>query len=266
MATNPYFNNFNYAGEQNLIEDLVLESIKIYGIDVYYLPRTLVDTDQLFGEDVLSKFESAIPVEMYIKNVEGFEGEGDFLSRFNLEVRDEITFSLARRRWDQIRTEKIITEESWNLLQEDGDGLKIEDASGNNYVITSVRPLEGDVLYEPLTTKLYEIKFVEREPVFYQTGALQFYDLRCELFEYSNEEIDTGYSEVDEVEDLNSTNVLFYELLLEDGNKLLNEDGDSLLTEYDVADVQPTSDNNFIERQQLDILDFSESNPFSEDW
>ena len=92
------------------------------------------------------------------------------------------------------------------------------------------------------------------------------YDLRCELFEYSNEEIDTGYSEVDEVEDLNSTNVLFYELLLEDGSKLLNEDGDSLLTEYDVADVQPTSDNNFIERQQLDILDFSESNPFSEDW
>jgi len=266
MATNPYFNNFNYAGEQNLIEELVLESIKMYGIDVYYLPRTLVDTDQLFGEDVLSKFETAAPIEMYIKNVEGFEGEGDFLSRFNLEIRDEITFTVARRRWDQIKTEKVLTEESWNLLQEDGDEIKVEDASGNNYVITSSRPLEGDVLYFPLTTKLYEIKFVEHEPVFYQAGALQMYDLRCELFEYSNEEIDTGYSEVDEVEDLNSTNVLFYELLLEDGNKLLNEDGDSLLTEYDVADVQPTSDNNFIEQQQLDILDFSESNPFSEDW
>ncbi len=266
MATNPYFNNFNYAGEQNLIEELVLESIKMFGIDVYYLPRTLVDTDQLFGEDVLSKFETAAPIEMFIKNVEGFEGEGDFLSRFNLEIRDEITFTVARRRWDQIKTEKILTEEYWNLLQEDCDEIKVEDANGNNYIITSSRPMEGDVLYFPLTTKLYEIKFVEHEPVFYQTGALQMYDLRCELWEYSNEEIDTGYNEVDEVEDLNSTNVLFYELLLEDGNKLLNEDGDSLLTEYDVADVQPTADNNFIEQKQLDILDFSEGNPFSEDW
>ena len=266
MATNPYFNNFNYAGEQNLIEELVLESIKMFGIDVYYLPRTLVDTDQLFGEDVLSKFETAAPIEMFIKNVEGFEGEGDFLSRFNLEIRDEITFTVARRRWDQIKTEKILTEESWNLLQEDGDEIKVEDANGNNYIITSSRPMEGDVLYFPLTTKLYEIKFVEHEPVFYQTGALQMYDLRCELWEYSNEKIDTGYNEVDEVEDLNSTNVLFYELLLEDGNKLLNEDGDSLLTEYDVADVQPTADNNFIEQEQLNILDFSETNPFSEDW
>ena len=96
MSTNPYFNNFNYAGEQNLIEELVLESIKMFGIDVYYLPRTLVDTDQLFGEDVLSKFETAAPIEMFIKNVEGFEGEGDFLSRFNLEIRDEITFTVAR--------------------------------------------------------------------------------------------------------------------------------------------------------------------------
>ena len=171
---------------------------------------------------------------------------------------------MARRRFDQIKTEKILTEESWNFLQENGDEIKIEDGTGDNYTITSSRPLEGDILYFPLTTKLYEIKFVEHEPVFYQTGALQMYDLRCELFEYSSEKIDTGYEEIDVVEDRYSADVLFFELLLEDGNKLLNEDGDSLLSEYRVSDKQPTADNEYLEAQQLDILDFSEGNPFSE--
>jgi len=83
-TTNLYFNNFAYSGEQNLIENLIIESIKIYGIDVYYLPRTFVNKDNLFGEDVLSKFDVAFPIEMYIKNVTGFEGEGDFLSKFGL--------------------------------------------------------------------------------------------------------------------------------------------------------------------------------------
>lgn len=266
MATNPYFNNYNYAGEQNLIEELIIESIKMYGHDLRYMPRTLIDEDFLFGNDRLSIFNTAAPIEMYIKNVEGFEGEGDFLSRFNLEIRDEMTFTVARRRFDQIKTEKLLTEESWNFLQENNDEIKVEDATGNNYTITSSRPLEGDLLYFPLTEKLYEIKFVEHEPTFYQIGALQTYDLRCELWEYSSEKLDTGYTDIDIVEDKYSADVLFFELLLEDGTKLLNEDGDSLLTEYAVSDKQPTADNEYIQREQLNILDFSESNPFSEDW
>lgn len=262
-ATNPFFNNFSYSGEQDLIEELVIESIKMYGHELRYMPRTLVDEDQLFGEDRLSVFNNAAPIEMYIKNVEGFEGEGDFLSRFNLEIRDEITFTVARRRFDQIKTEKLLTEESWNFLQETGDEIQVEDETGDNYTITSSRPLEGDLLYFPLTTKLYEIKFVEHEPVFYQTGALQMYDLKCELFEYSSEKIDTGYDEIDIVEDRYSADVLFFEILLEDGGKLLNEDGDSLLSQYKVSNKQPTADNEYLEAQQLDILDFSEGNPFS---
>jgi hypothetical protein len=268
MATNPFFNNFNYSGEQNLIEQLVIESIKMYGHDVYYMPRSLVNEDTLFGVDRLSMFNTAAPVEMYIKNVEGFEGEGDFLSRFNLEIRDSMTLTVARKTWEQIRAEKILTETSWNLLLETGDEFLQEDASGNNYTISSSRPLEGDLVYFPLNDKIFEIKFIEHESVFYQTGALQMYDLRCELWEYSNERLDTGYVDIDGIEDTNSTDVLFYEFLLESGDKLLKEDGDSLILEYNLSDASPTSDNDYIEDQATfgGVIDFSESNPFSEQW
>lgn len=264
MALNPYFNNYNYAGEQNLIEDLIIESIKMYGYDLRYMPRRLVNEDQLFGEDIFSIFETAATLEMYIKNVEGFEGEGDFLSRFNLEIRDEITFSIAQKRFDQIKTEKLLSEESYNFLQEDESSILLEDSNGDNYTITSSRPNEGDLLFFPLLGKLYEIKFVEHEPVFYQMGALQMYDLRCELFEYSSERLDTGVSEIDAIEDKYSHDVLFYELLQEDGNKVLNEDGDSLLTEYDLPEPD-NADNNYLQEQaHSGIIDFSEANPFSE--
>ena len=104
MALNKYYNNFNYAREQDLIEDLIIESIKMYGYDCRYLPRTFVKNDPLFGEDPLSRFESAVGIEMYIKNVEGFEGEGDFLSRFGLQIRDQITFTVSRKRFDNVRS------------------------------------------------------------------------------------------------------------------------------------------------------------------
>ena len=115
-ATNLYFNNYANLGEQTLIEDLIIESIKIYGIECYYMPRTLVAEDNIFGEDPLSKFEQAYNIEMYIKSVDGFEGEGDFLSRFNIEIRDEITFVVARRRW----SEEIGEDQSTPV---DGDGV-----------------------------------------------------------------------------------------------------------------------------------------------
>jgi len=122
MSTNVYFNNFAYAREQDLVEDLTIEAIKIYGHNVKYLPRTRVNTDNLFGEDVLSKFDEAIDIEMYIKNVEGFEGEGDLLSRFGLEIRDQITFTVARKRFDQaITSPKLMTQVGYNLIFESGD-------------------------------------------------------------------------------------------------------------------------------------------------
>jgi len=246
VPTNKYFNNFNYGREQDLLEDLIVESIKVYGHEMKYLPRTLVEEDELFGEAKLSKFEDSVPVEMYIKNVEGFEGEGDFLSKFGVEIRDQMTFTLSRRRFDQIRGgESLQTEVGYQIQAEsantdspsrqfltdnaDVDGIMLESGTpgSNNYTITSNRPNEGDLIYFPLTDKLFEIKFVEHEEVFYQMGRLQTYDLRCELFQYSSERIDTGDTAIDVIEDELSADVLFNELTLEDGSGALSfEDGD----------------------------------------
>ena len=155
--------------EQNLIEDLIIESIRIYGHDVWYISRTLGAKDELLNEDDLSIFKHAYSMEMYIKNVEGFEGEGDFLSRFGLQIRDSITFTCAMRTFN---------------------------AEVGQYV-EEVRPLEGDLIYFPLNNKIFEIQHVEHEAIFYQMGNLQTYDLRCELFEYSGERFDTGWEDID---------------------------------------------------------------------
>lgn len=284
MPTNKYFNNFNYGREQDLLEDLIVESIKVYGHEMKYLPRTLVEEDELFGEAKLSKFEDSVPVEMYIKNVEGFEGEGDFLSKFGVEIRDQMTFTLSRRRFDQIRGgESLQTEVGYQIQAEsantdspsrqfltdnaDVDGIMLESGTpgSNNYTITSNRPNEGDLIYFPLTDKLFEIKFVEHEEVFYQMGRLQTYDLRCELFQYSSERIDTGDTAIDIIEDELSADTLFNELTLEDGSGALSfEDGDSIITEYRLEDTDDQANNEFFTTQSTGIIDFSEANPFSE--
>ena len=168
MSTNTYFRNFDARNEQELLHSLVTESIQIYGHDVNYIPRTLVNTDTILGEDSISEYKDAYSIEMYIKSVDGFEGEGDLVSKFGLEIRDQIVFSVARRAFE---------------------GLDI-----------GVRPKEGDLIYFPLTEKLFQIMFVEHETPFYQTGALPTFDLTCELFTYSDEKIDTGVEEVDVIE------------------------------------------------------------------
>jgi len=280
MATNPYFPNLTYGREQDLAEDLIIESIKMFGHDVRYIPRTIVKEDELFGEDTLSSFNAAAEVEVYIKNVEGFEGEGDFLSRFNLEIRDQITFTIARKRYDQIREEKLTDEVGYNLLLESAnttapsrqflsgesatDSIMLESATGDGYSITGNRPFEGDLIYFPMVAKLFEIKFVEHEDLFYQFGRLQTYDLKCELFEYSSESINTGNTEIDAIETAYSTNSLIYQITLEDGSgSILDEDGNSILLEHRIETTQPTANNEFYGIQADDILDFSESNPFS---
>jgi len=284
MATNVYFNHFSYGREQDLIEDLTIESIKVYGHNVKYIPRTIVARDNLYGEDSLSTFNDAADVEMYIKNVEGFDGEGDLLSRFGLQIRDEMTFTVARKRFDQIRTEKLMTEVGYNYLNEDTDtnspsrqfltgnneteSIILESGTANGYSITTNRPTEGDLIYFPMVDKLFEIKFVEHEQIFYQTGRLQTYDIRCELFEYSSERLDTGYNEIDGVEDQFSLDILANELLLDgqDGG-VLGEDGDAILVEFTIEDQDAQANNDEILRQQIvsdDIIDFSEADPWSE--
>ena len=282
MATNKYFNNFAYAREQDLVEDLTIEAIKIYGHNVKYLPKTISGIDHLFGEDKLLKYETAADVEMYVKNVEGFEGEGEFMSKFGVQLNDQLTLTVARKRFDQIRTEKLQTEVGYNYVQESANTdapsrqfltgnshtesiiLETGTTGVNNYSITSERPQEGDLVFFPLVNKIFEIKFVEHEDIFYQTGRLQSYDLRCELFKYSSEQIRTGNTDIDSIETAGTLDTLLYELLLENGDNLLEEDGDSLIQEYQLFTQDAGANNSFFQSEGESIIDFSERNPFSE--
>jgi hypothetical protein len=237
MATNFFFNNFQNSQEQLLIENLMIESIKIYGHDVVYVPRKRVAVDQLLNEDPLREYIHAVPIEMYIKDVNGFAGEGDFLSKFNLQIRDQITFSVARR----VFSDEVGTIESLD------------------------RPQEGDLIFFPLNRKLFEIMFVEHEPVFYQLGSLQFYDLKCELFEYNNEYFETGIDDIDRMMKEYTLNMDTFALLTETGLALTDEEGYTLLLEsYDINENDVIADNDTIETEADSFVDFSERDPFSE--
>jgi hypothetical protein len=170
MALNPYIrlNNQNYLPEQNLVEDLTIEAIKIHGMEMYYIPRSLVKRDDLFGESRYSKFNTFKMIEMYMDTTQAFEG-GDTFTKFGFEVRDSVKFTVSRKRF----------------IRETG----------------MQRPLEGDLLFLPLNRGLFEIKFVEHENPFYQLGKLFSYQLTCELFQYSEEEFNTGVNEIDAIND-----------------------------------------------------------------
>ena len=274
MATNKYFRPFTFGRQQDLAEDLIVQSIKIYGIDVKDMPRTLVNPDALLGEDVSSAFNDAIDIEMYIKNTQGFEGEGDFLSKFNLEIRDSITFVMARKRWEQVSNEKILTEVGYNIQLEDANtnewgnsnALRLEAGTSELYQTISSRPFEGDWIYFPLNRKLYEIKFVENEQVFYQHGKLYTYELNCELVDRLGT-IATGNTEIDAIGTLYDPDILQYQITLETGNgtgSILNEDGESILWEYRIETKDALANNEYFTTKSFDYLDFSERNPFSE--
>jgi hypothetical protein len=238
LSTNFFFNNFQSSQEQLLIEDLVIESIKIYGLDCWYVPKKLIDKDKIYGEDSLSEYNKSYMVEMYVKNVEGFAGEGDFLSKFNVEIRDQITLTIARRTFE-------------NEVQ--------------YFEFGYTRPREGDLIFLPLNNKVFQIKFVEHEPVFYQMGALQMYDLKCELFEYSNEIMNTGFEAIDDLESNYSGAMNTFAILTENKLEITMEDGFSLVREEFNLEVQDVlSDNYDIETEADAFLDFTEADPFSE--
>ena len=272
MATNKYFRPFTFGRQQDLAEDLIIQAIKIYGLDVKYLPRTLVNPDALLGEDVSSAFNDAIDIEMYIKNTQGFEGEGDFLSKFNLEIRDSITFVMARKRWEQVSNEKVLTEVGYNIQIEDADtnawgnsnALRLETGGTEEYQTINPRPFEGDWIYFPLNKKLYEVKFVENEQVFYQHGKLYTYELNCELVDRFGT-IATGNTEIDAIGTRIDANILNYQITLESGDgSILNEDGESILWEYRVETIDKLANNEYFTTKSFEFLDFSERNPFSE--
>ena len=282
MATNLYFNNVTSHAEQELINDLTSEVIQLHGMDVFYIPRTLIKEDPLLDEDVLSRFEVAYEIEMYIKETEGFGGEGDLVSKFGLDVRDEVIFTVHKDRFE--------------------------------LATTKPKPLEGDLIFLPMSKGLFEIKFVEHEQPFYQAGKNYSFDITCELFQYSEEQFEKGVPEViRDIEREQSAAIDFVMTAGGSGSYTIDEEvyqGASLaeatakgtvvswttatrtlrandtsgtfvagasvygddsnavwsLTSYDdqALPTTPFADNVEFETEADSILDFSESNPFGE--
>jgi hypothetical protein len=181
MARSVYFSQ-RYRPEQNLLEDLLIESMKIMGHDVYYIPRKIVKHDFILNEDVISSFDASFLIEMFVESVDGFEGDGDLMTKFGLETRDQVTLVCSSRRWNSL-------------------------IGRHGYTNDSVRPREGDLIYLPFTGGLFEIKFVEDKIPFFQLGGsgdkkstIPTFKLTCELFEYGGQEIDTGIDEIDSIQ------------------------------------------------------------------
>jgi hypothetical protein len=258
MAVNSIFHTNNKSSilaERNLYKDLIKEAIQIYGHDVYYVDRTLVARDNVLGEDALSKFTNAQPIEMYVEDSEGFGGDKEIITQFGLENRNEITFVVSKEKFQQLDSQisledgtdttggsilleagsiqvsnlttlskYFITDESDNnILNEDGSGGKIlSEESGNEFYLiqdTAVtdadRPQEGDIIYHPIFEKMFEINFVDHDEPFFQLDNNPVYKLRCKSFEYSSEALDTGISTIDEIEDDLSTSTNEFQFTLE---------------------------------------------------
>ena len=282
MPTNVFFNHAVQT-EQHLYEDLVVESLRMYGHETFYLPREIVEEDSILGEDIQSTFGDSYSVEMYIENTDGFEGEGDLFSKFGVQVRDTATFIISLRSW-----ERFISLDS-NLA-------------------TSLRPNEGDLIHLPLSGSLFEVKFVEHENPFYQVGKLFVFKLQCELFEYSGEDFDTGNLNIDLVEDQQAYTIemtmgagsgVYYvnenltlnsavvgevvswspsdrKLVIKDntttlqvGDTLVGASNSASYTISSITDIltmsnDGNSQNKEFEDKADNYLDFSETNPFGE--
>jgi len=274
MPTNVYFDT-GTKPEQHLYEDLMIEQLKIYGQDVFYIPRTLVKEDSLFGEDTLSKFDDAYQIEMYFENVEGYEGEKEIMSKFGLQMNEDVTFVVARRRFEQL-------------------------VSHDSNLIVKTRPNEGDLVYFPKVKKIFEISFVDHDDPFYQVHNIPAFKLKCKTFEYSSEDLDTGITEIDAIETDNSLDQLVYQITMEQsstttynegleledgtgnveqegntdnligenetgGDQIVLETGDYIIQEgYVVDTIDENAMNDFFETQDDNIIDFTESNPFGD--
>ena len=238
MATSLYFNNFGASNEQNLIEDLIIESIRVYGKDMYYIPRTKNNVSDVFRDVQYSTYDNPIFVEMYIRNVDGFQGDGEFLSKFGVEVRDQITFTMAQR---------VFNEEVGKYTNES-------------------RPFEGDLIWFPLTAALYQIKYVNKKAIFYQMGALQTYDIVCELYEGNSDVFNTGIAEIDTKYNALSLAEDTYFILAENGNTLVTEYGEAILNEnFNIDEIDVQADNDVYDNPtNIDFIDFTEIDPFSE--
>lgn len=216
---NLFFNNFDSYPEQMLVDDLITECLSMYGHTVFYLPRSIVSKDEIWAEDNLSRYRTAYGFDMYIKSYDSYEGDGTFLSKFNLEVRDQITFTVSRTAFG-------------NEIASDRPDIQ--------------RPREGDLVYSSMLRRMFVIKYVNNNAVFYQMGSLQVWDIVCEVWEYSNERFDTGNEEIDSIEKKYSIS-----------NVTSN-------TAYEAAMTDVYAQNQEFQEEGTSIIDWTSVDPFSE--
>ena len=289
MAVNSAFHTNNLhslATERNLYKNLVKEAIQIYGHDVYYVNRETVALDNVLGEDALSKYTNAEPIEMYVEDAEGFGGDKEIITQFGLENRNEITFVVSKERFQEMDSQINLEEGEGSIALEDGSVDQTDNSStvttltGNFYILQDTattdadRPQEGDLVYLPIFEKMFEINFVDHDEPFYQLDNNPVYKLRCKQFEYSSEIIDTGIATIDAIENDLSVDARTYQVSLENevGSIQLENAADTgaasfiILEEYIVGDydTDKTSQNELFDQLDDTVLDFTESNPFGD--
>lgn len=237
MTVNQWYQPYDQVAEQNIWNDNIIESIQFYGIDVKYIPRHLVDYDQLLGADDSSRFDSNHMVEMQMINMYGFGGDKDFYSKFGHQVRDEVTFSVSRDRW------------------------KTEVGDYENQPV----PDEGDLIFVKKWNKLFSIKYVDPREMFYQLGELYTWELTCEVFEFSGETINTGDPDIDAQFAAKNINDVTWALTDEHGNILTDEDDNILVVDgYSLEEIDPGSSNDYLppELKTTTGLDVNIQDPF----
>ena len=289
MAVNSAFHTNNLhslATERSLYQNLIKEAIQIYGHDVYYVNRETVALDNVLGEDALSKYTNAEPIEMYVEDSEGFGGDKEIISQFGLENRNEITFVVSKERFQEMDSQINLEEGEGSIALEDGSIDQTDNFStvstltGNFYILQDIattdadRPQEGDLVYHPIFEKMFEINFVDDDEPFYQLDNKPVYKLRCKQFEYASEVIDTGIATIDAIEGDLSTESRQYQITLENevGSIQLENSADTggasfIITEdYIVGDyvTDKTSQNELFDQLDDTVLDFTESNPFGD--
>ena len=308
MAVNTAFHTSNLhsiATERNLYSDLVKEAIQIYGHDVYYMGRDLVAEDTVWGEDSLSKYRTQHPIEMYMEDGEGgFAGERELINQFGLQNLSEATFVVNKERFQeldsQVQIESATDTSSGGSIQleagtidQSSSSSTLSTASGDNvfYILqdtaatASDRPQEGDAIYHPVLDKMFQINFVDHDEPFYQLDSNPVYKLRCRLYDYSSEILDTGITAIDAIETEHTQDSLFHQLTLEQSSAvtedirlefgtdtttglLLEEtDGDNILGESDTSSVgesilleqaADTGDDQYLIQEDYIVGDFDQ--------
>ena len=273
MAVNTAFHTNNLssiASERTLYQNLIKEAIQIYGHDVFYMDRQSVNEDTLFGEDTLNQFNTQHPIEMYVEDGEGYAGDKEIMTQFGLENRNEITFVVSKERFQdldrQVQIESGTDTTGGSILLETATIDQVGDSSilttvsgdGSFYIIQDTaatdadRPLEGDLVFHPVLTKVFEVSFVDHDEPFHQLDNNPVYKLRCKQYEYSQEVISTGIAAIDAIEDDLTTDTTEYQFTLQqsttqnenialeyslDGLLLEETDGDNIISEDDTSSV-----------------------------